>query len=148
MHCNSKNSGRNMQNENKQRKQRKQKTVCRLDKNTKSIHTWIKFFLKIKYKLHTTIFILLSFCAETLYTNPSLFCRSSFSLKWYNMRLLPSDSSQVQSGMLLVCNGICSKFHGIPLGSIKRGFFFLPLPFFSPLLQLVLTAKSNRDVSY
>lgn len=135
MHCISKNSGRYIQNENKQRKQRKQKTVGRLDKNTKSIHTWIKFFLKIKYKLHTNIFILFSIYAETLYTNPLLFCRSSFSLKRYSTRLLPSDSSQVQSGMLLVCNGICSKFHGIPQAALN-GNFFLPSPISFPSYNL------------
>lgn len=39
---------------------------------------------------------------------------SSLKMVQYNMRLLLSDSTQVQSGMLLVRNGICSKFHCIP----------------------------------
>lgn len=40
---------------------------------------------------------------------------SALKMVQHNMRLLLSDSTQVQSGMLLlVRNGICSKFHRIP----------------------------------
>lgn len=39
---------------------------------------------------------------------------SALEMVQFNMRLLLSGSTQVQSGMLLVRNGICSKFHHIP----------------------------------
>lgn len=132
MHCINQSSGRYIQNENKETKETEKRIQTRYKNAKRKIHTWIKFFLKIKNKLHTTIFIIVSIYAEILDIIPLLFCHSSFSLKnRYNMRLLLSDSTQVQSGMLLVRNGICSKFHCIPQAAL-RIFLIPPSPGFFP----------------
>lgn len=119
-------------------------------KNTK-IHTWIKFFLKKKKKKADYI-------PPSLYYFPFMkkYCAqlhcyflilpSALKTVQYNMRLLLSDSTQVQSGMLSVRNNICSKFHHIPQAALNA--FSTSPPswcffFFSTLLQLVVTAKSN-----
>lgn len=121
-------------------------------KNMKRIHTWNKFFLK-----KTTNYI-----PPSLYYFPFMqkYCTqlhhyfavlpSSLKMVQYNMRLLLSDSTQVQSGMLLVRNGICSKFHCIPQAALNVvGSPPAPAPVFcAPPPQLVLTAKSNHGVSY
>lgn len=53
------------------------------------------------------------------------------SIACYNRRLLHSDLTQVQSGMLLVCNGICSsKFHRA-LPAASNAFLELLLLFLS-----------------
>lgn len=98
-------------------------TMGILGKGKECIHTCHRFLLKtnkITYQCFYSRFFPRISIATFLYS-PFI-----HNMACYNTRRLHSDLTQVQSGMLLVCNGICSsKFHRALLAA-SNAFFRTP----------------------